>query len=1009
MPSIRAQSTLAGLTLLFLIHYCPSTAAIDFLRDIQPIFAEHCAQCHGVDEKTRAAELRLDIESAALRGGESGKPAIVPGKPDESELMRRIQASDTEILMPPPDHKKPLSAKQVEAMRQWIAAGAKYEAHWSFTVPQKTELPDVNVHPVDAWVKARLAAEGLALSPSADSATLCRRIYLDLIGLPPSPVDLAEFERQGANATIEQLLSSDRFGEKWARIWMDAARYSDTNGYEKDLKREQWKWRDWVIDAFNRDLPYDQFIIEQIAGDLLPDPTPSQIIATGYLRNSMINEEGAIIPEQFRMTEMFDRIDCIGKSILGLTTQCAQCHSHKFDPLTQTEYYGMFAFLNNSYEARSWVYTPEQQQQIADIKVKITESEANIRSTRPNWQTELTAWEQALLQDKAVWEPLKMMELGSVSGLNHPTQEHDASILMLGHTSADVFFIAQPDLRGVTGMQLEALNHRDLPHNGPGRSNLGTWIIQELEVLTQTPDSKEWVKQKLVNASADYSNAEQKDADGKNGSGPVAFLIDGKDEFKWKSDRGVGIRNQPSVAVVQFEKPLELPEGTQFKIVLRMGDMLGCCRISLTRSANPSAPTVDHHAMLALYTPTTDRTEEQTGAIFSAWRSSVAELKPINQQIATWRSGFPQAPTSVLHMFQREPHNARTTHLLDRGAWDKPLTPVQPHVPSSMHAFGADLPKDRLGFAKWLVDPRSPLTSRVAVNRVWQSVFGIGLVETSEDFGTRAAVPAYRELLDWLAVDFMQHGWSHKRLLRQIMTSATYQQRSTVSQELWQRDPRNTLIARGPRFRVDAEVVRDIALVSAGLMTHQMGGPSVIPPVPQNVLDYNYVYPDYWKPAEGPQRYRRAVYGFRKRSMPDPVMSSFDAPNADFSCVRRVRSNTPLAALTGMNETVFVEAARALALRVLREASPTEFDRIDYIYKLCTARTPSDAQRKELLAMLATQRKRLAEGWLNAKEVATGDAGTLPELPTGTTPQDAAVWTLVARVILNLDETISKN
>ena len=371
---------LTSLTWLALVD-SPIAAEVDFQRDIQPILAEHCTACHGVDAEDRQGELRLDLRDAALKGGESGTAAIVPGKPLDSELIRRITSTDEATMMPPPSQKKPLSPAQMDALKTWITEGAKYEAHWAFTPPQKEALPGVGTaHPVDAFVIDRLKQEQLAPSPRATDAALCRRIYLDLIGLPPSPQELQEFAQQGTDATIQKLLASERFGEKWARHWLDLARYSDTNGYEKDLQREQWAWRDWVIEALNKDMPYDQFLVEQIAGDLLPNGTQSQLIATGFLRNSMINEEGAIVAEQFRMVEMFDRIDCIGKSVLGLSTQCAQCHTHKFDPITHDEYYGLFGFLNNSYEAQSWVYTPEQLTQVAEIQKKITAAEDRIRA-----------------------------------------------------------------------------------------------------------------------------------------------------------------------------------------------------------------------------------------------------------------------------------------------------------------------------------------------------------------------------------------------------------------------------------------------------------------------------------------------------------------------------------------------------------------------------------------------------------------------------------------------------
>lgn len=988
-------------------------ADVDFQRDVRPILADHCLACHGPDAATRKGGLRLDQRATALKGGRSGLAAIVPGQPGRSELLRRVSSHEAETVMPPPKQKKPLSGKQIDTLAKWIAEGASYENHWAFTPPVKAGLPSVGAaHPIDAFVTARLKELHLSLSPAAPSAALYRRLYLDLIGLPPSPGELAACGRDGYEATVERLLGSERFGEKWARHWLDVARYSDTNGYEKDLRREQWVWRDWVVEALNRDMPYDQFLVEQVAGDLLPGAGQSQRIATGFLRNSMINEEGAIIPEEFRMVEMFDRMDCLGKAVLGLTTQCAQCHSHKFDPLTQDEYYGMFAFLNNSYEAQSWVYTPEQLRALADLRARIAAVEERIRAARPQWAEELAAWEQERARQRVAWEPLVFVEMNSVSGLNHPTQEADRSVLMIGHPSDDVYLIAEPDLTGVTGLQLEALTHGDLPHNGPGRGRDGAWAVRELEVFVKKPGGKDWEKLKLVNATADFSEPERRQGDKKKASGPVAFLIDGSDETTWRSDRGPGRRNEPSVAVVQFEKPLTLPRGTQLKVVLRTDGgvgMLGCCRLSITRQPGPAAPPVDHAAMLALRTPAAERTPEQLAAVFAAWRAGVPELKAQSDEIDALRKSAPRPLTSVLHLREREPANARPTYLLSRGVWDKPVRKVEPHVPAALHPFPPDAPRNRLGFARWLADRSSPLTARVAVNRVWQAVFGVGLVETPEDFGTRAPSPVYRELLDWLAVDFMDHGWSQKHLIRTVVTSAVYRQSSRATPELLERDPRNAWLARGPRFRADAEVVRDIALCASGLLVHKLGGPSVIPPVPQNVLDYNFTYPDYWKPAEGPERYRRTLYGFRKRSMPDPVMASFDGPNGDFACARRTRSNTPLAALTVLNEPVFVEASRALALRVLREGGPDDTLRIDYALLLCVARPARPAERETLLALLQSTRRRLAEGWLNPREITTGDPAKLPPLPDGTTPQDAAAWTVVARVLLNLDETVTKN
>ncbi|MFM8891957.1 MAG: PSD1 and planctomycete cytochrome C domain-containing protein [Planctomycetia bacterium] len=1014
-----------------------AAAAADFQADIQPILAEHCTHCHGPDAGTRQAGLRLDAAAGALRGGESGRPAIVPGNPAASELVSRIHATDPDVVMPPPAEQKPLSVEQKKLLEAWIAAGAGYDAHWAFVPPRKAPVPAVPqaATPIDAFVRGHLAARGLSAAPPADPATLCRRLYLDIVGLPPSPDDLAAYHRDGYEKTVDRLLASPRYGEKWARHWLDLARYSDSNGYEKDLPREMWAWRDWVIAAFNRDLPYDRFVIEQIAGDLLPpaerdQATQDQIVATGFLRNSMINEEGAIIPEEFRMVEMFDRIDCLGKAVLGLTAQCAQCHTHKFDPLTQDEYYGLFAFLNDTHEARSYVYTREQLASLAAIRSEVAAAEEEIRRMRPAWATEMDAWAADVAAKLPEWTAVRMEEMHSGGLLTHPTQRADGSILMIGHRDNEIFLESTPDLAGVTGLELEALTDGDLFMNGPGRD--GPWLIGRLRAQAKRPGAKDWEDLKLVNATADFAAAEQtvprpgvdpkKAGDTPGGPpptvsvGPAANLVDADELSAWSADRGHLLRHQPAAAVVQFEKPLDLPAGTALRIALTwsavkpgLGDgMLGCCRVSLTKTPSPAAPPIDHGAILAARKTAAERDDADRAALFAAWRKTLPEAAASNERIVAAWAKAPVASTTVLHVASRPPAHTRVTHALDRGVWNQPTHVVPPHVPASLHPLArADVPP-RLAFATWLVDPRSPLAARVAVNRVWQAIFGQGLVETPDDFGTRTPLPEYRDLLDWLAVDFTERGSSQKDLVRQIVMSDTYRQSSVATPDVLARDPANRLLARGPRFRPDAEVVRDLVLAVSGLLSEKIGGPSVYPPVPQNILDFNYTKIS-WPTATGPDRYRRSLYTFRRRSMPDPALGTLDAPGGDVSCARRLRSNTPLAALTGLNEPVFVEAARALALRTLREAGPADDARVERAFLLCTARPPSADEKQELLGFLAAQRKRLADGWLDPREVATGEAGALPNLPAGSTPQDAAAWTLVARVLLNLDETVTKN
>jgi mono/diheme cytochrome c family protein len=1014
----------------------------DFARDVQPILSGHCFHCHGPDEASRKGGLRLDTVEGAFAGGDSGDPALVAGKAAASALFQRVLTTDPDEIMPPPKEKKPLTPEQIDILRRWIDGGGTYSRHWSFVPPIRPAPPTVQsaqpapTHPLDALVHARLAREHLSPAPPAPAETLVRRIHLDVVGLPPSPDEVRAFvaadavnRRDAVAALVDRLLAFPAFGEKWARPWLDAARYADSNGYEKDFVREQWAWRDWVIDALNRDLPYDQFIVDQVAGDLRPGAGQDGLVATGFLANGLVNEEGAVVPEQFRTEGMFDRMDALGKSVLGLTLQCAQCHTHKFDPITHDEYFGLYAFLNNAADAQSWVYDTAALRQIDRLREDIAFQEARVQAEVPDWFTRYAAWEkhQRAALSAVVWSPLRVVDSLALSGLNHPVAQPDDSVLTLGHrTTRDemVFTLAETPLEGATGLRLEVLTHDDLPFGGPGRSRYGTWALTELIVEAREPGNETWEKLDLTRATADFSEPEGPleeewtdpgaDKDRKRNRGPVAFLIDGNDLTAWRADRGPGRRNADSVAVVQFATPLTRPPGTQLRVRMKnfhSGDnngdetmMVGRFRMSLTVSPNPEA--IGQATALAL--SHAQRTADQRADLLAAWRVSEPSLAAYTEDIEALYARWPAPRTSVLHLARRSPGLERPTHRLDRGAWDKPADVVAPHVPAFLHPLPADAPRDRLTFARWLVDRQSPLTARVAVNRVWQSIFGTGLVETAEDFGTRALVPPQAEVLDWLAVDFMETGWSVKHLIRTILTSETYQQDSRTTPEALERDPKNELLARGPRFRLEAETIRDLALASSGLLHEQLGGPSIYPPVPENLLTFNFTTIP-WPVAQGPDRYRRALYVFRRRSMPDPVMASFDAPAGDVSCVRRPRSNTALAALTGLNETVFTEAACALALRILHEAPADEEARADHGFRLVIARAPTTPERSALLSMVARHRRDLAEGALDATRLLGVDAGTAPSLPDGVTHHDAAAWTLAARVLLNLDETLSKN
>ncbi len=1014
--------------------------AVDFSRDIQPVLAEHCFHCHGKDENTRKGGLRLDDRESALKGGKGDGPAIVPGQPEKSALLARIHSKDADEVMPPPKEKKPITAADAEKLRQWIAEGAPYAGHWSFVTPTKAPLPARSAHPVDAFILSRLQKEGLAMSPPAAPEALCRRLHLDLIGLPPTPSALDAFAKAtttkgldaAATELADTLMKDRRFGEKWARHWLDVARYSDSNGFEKDLPRDQWAWRDWVINALNSDLPYDRFIIEQIAGDLLPGSSQDQRIATGFLRNSMLNEEGAIIPEEWRMEAMFDRMDAIGSGVLGLSVRCAQCHSHKFDPITQKEYFGLFAFVNNTYEAKSWVYTKEAEQAITKVHAGIRQATDDLKKAHPDWEKQLAGWEADELKrwQQTAWTVVKAEDTHSSSELNHPVVLPDDSILTLGHptTSGDIHLFAEPKLENVTAIRLEVLTHGDLPMNGPGRSYKGSWALSELIVEAKPPGSNQWQRLKLKNATADFEEplaamepewANPSDKDNRRLRGPASFLADGEARTAWRADRGPGRRNTDSVAVAQFEQPVTLPTGTKLKVALLLehsdggngyrNTMIGRFRVALTQAPDPRVGRTPYAAILALQTPPAERTSEQKQSIFNAWRLATPAMASFNDRMAKQWDAYPEAQTTVLHLAERAPADHRETRRLERGAWNQGKEIVPPHVPAALHPLASNTTPTRLTFGQWLADKRSPLTARVAVNRLWQAVFGLGIVETAEDFGTRSPEPSHQELLDWLAVDFMEHGWSQKHLLRTLVTSAAYRQSAQTTPALLERDPRNRLLARGPRFRVEAEVVRDIVLAASGLLTDKFGGPSIFPPVPASVLDFNFFRPDYWKPAEDATRYSRALYVFRKRSMPDPALMTFDAPTGDTACTRRPRSNSPLAALTAMNEPIFVEAAQALALRVLREGGADDHARLEHAFRLCTSRRPSEAELSPLLQLLQSRRERLKRGELKAVDLAFSPLTKLQAIPPEATPNEIAAWAIVSRVLLNLDETIAKN
>jgi hypothetical protein len=1006
---------------------------IDFQRDVRPILADNCFKCHGRDEGARKGKLRLDIREHALKGGRSGDPAIVPGKPPESELVQRIETDVESKHMPPAKSGKKLTAKQIDVLRRWVAAGANYQRHWAFVPPVRAAVPKVKQAdwvrtPIDAFLLARLEREGLKPSAEAKRVTLLRRLSLDLIGLPPTPEEIDTFLKDknadSYEKQVDRLLRSPHYGERWARFWLDGARYADSDGFEKDKPRQVWAYRDWVVNAFNRDLPYDKFIIEQIAGDLLVNPTQEQLVATGFLRNSMINEEGGIDPEQFRMAAMFDRMDALGKSVLGLTIQCAQCHNHKYDPITQEDYYRLFAYLNDTHEASIAVYTADEQKKRAEVLRKIREVEEGLRNNAPDWRKMMAAWEAKVKDDQPAWTVVPVKNAGDNS--QRYVYHDDGSLTAWGYapTKWASKFSGKTTVKKVTGFRLEMLTDQNLPLGGPGRSPLGLFALSEILIDIadpKTPDKTTRVK--LVSATADFAN-EEKPLEAmfddrtkkKRVTGPVSFAIDGKDDTAWGIDAGPGRRNVDRKAVFVPEKPVELPDGAVLTMHLKQmhggwnsddnqNNNLGRFRFSVTSAEHPVADPLPRRVRDLLTVPAADRTPEQMQTVFAYWRTTVDEWKDASAEIEKLWKEHPVG-ASQLTMAARKVH--RPTFVLARGDFLKPDHEVKPGVPSALHALPDGAESNRLGLAKWLVSPKSPTTARAIVNRVWQAYFGTGLVATSEDFGIQGETPSHPELLDWLAVEFMERGWSLKHLHRLIVTSAAYRQSSKMTPELLQKDPANRLLARGPRFRVEGETVRDIALAASGLLNPKLGGQPVYPPAPDILFKPPASYgPKTWIEDKGEGRYRRALYTFRFRSVPYPVLTSFDTPNGDASCVRRARSNTPLQALATLNETLFVECARGLAQKALTDGGITDRERAVYAFRRCTGRKPTDRELDVLLAFLEKQTKKFSAGDAKPWDLAN-DAERPTKYPRGITGAQAAAWTATARLLLNLDETITK-
>lgn len=1006
-------------------------AEIDFSLDVLPILSDVCYKCHGPDDESREADLRLDDEQSAKldRGGYA---VVKPGVADKSELILRILSDDEAYVMPPSDSGKTLTSDQKEVLRSWIDQGAEWATHWSFISPERPAVPVLpeeapehwSKNPIDAFVFEKIYHAKVTPSPAASPETLLRRLYLDLTGLPPTLEERQAFlsdTRPGSyDRLVERLLASPHYGERWGRHWLDAARYSDSDGYEKDLRRTNWFYRDWVIEAINSDKPYSDFIVEQIAGDLLPHAGQDEIVATGFLRNSMVNEEGGADPEQFRVEGLFDRMDAIGKAILGLTTQCAQCHSHKYDPLTHEDYFGLFAYLNNCNESTIAVYTLDEQKQIYSIRNRILEREQKLRMSLPTWREELSKWAEENRELTTEWSVLQV-ERENYTGQKFEILD-DGSILSQSYAPPNETnnFLSESARERITAVRLELLTHPDLPRGGPGRSIYGTNALTEFEVsYVDAAGAQHNVN--IASASANISVPQRKLGepfiDDRRGPeervvGPIDFAIDGDAKTAWTTNDMAATRNQSRSAVFVLSEPIENAE----KLILRLkqehggkfgnqrhSNVAGRFRFSTTDAPQAVADPLPTIVREIVSRRPDDWDESDWRSAFSHWRKTRPEWSGVNAEIDQLLSKYPEG-TNQYVISERSQDNRRVTYRMDRGNFLSPAEVVEPHTPSFLHALPNDAPANRLTLARWLVDRQSPTTARALVNRVWQAYFGTGIVETSEDLGSQSSPPSHPDLLDWLAVEFMDSGWSLKHLQRLIVTSATYQQASAASETRRKADPYNRLLARGPRVRVDAEIVRDIFLSASGLLDPRIGGPTIYPPAPRFLFLPPASYGEKpWDTSNGSERYRRSLYVQAYRSVPYPPLQVFDAPNGNASCVRRTRSNTPIQALTLLNEPQFVESAQALARRLLNIDCNSPNDRVIAAYELLLSREPTDEEVSTVVDFLSDCRKQLRAGQLDAVAVAG-----LPEGANWERSLDLAAWTLVSRCLLNLDETITK-
>ncbi len=1004
-------------------------AAVDFAKEVEPILVKRCSECHGADQQK--AKLRLDSRAAAQAPAKSGKVALVPGKAAESELLTRVISSDPDEVMPPKGER--LSSAEVDILKRWIEEGAVWPetdplAHWAFRAPVRPLVPVVQGkdwvrNEVDHFILARLEAEKLAPQPEADRATLIRRLSLDLTGLPPTWADVETFVKDPSERAyetlVDRLLASPHYGEHMARGWLDLARYADSNGYQVDLARSIWPYRDWVIRAFNQNLPFDQFTVEQLAGDLLPEPTLDQRIATGFNRNTKINDEGGGDAEEYRTKAVKDRVATLGTAWLGLTLNCAECHTHKYDPVTQEEYYRLYAFFNNTTDGGNYSTAPT----VEVPKPDLSTTEAHLKRQLEAARSERAALDKALPEKQAAWESqvkargdvwrtLVLTNVVSTGGSGY-TNLADGSVLATGVNPIydTITFEADTALTGIRAVLLEVLPDPSLPKNGPGRWGAsGNFILDEF-AISVTPSSAAEAK----DSAPGFLEIESATADWEQQYYRAEHAVDRNPKTGWAIGPRFGERH---FLIARLKEPAGFEAGSKltfrFEHYHGSSHCIGRFRVSVATESDEAAlwpMSADIRAIVLQ--PASARTAEDAGRLASHFRSLQPKYRQLEREIIRLEGRERELATkkySTLVIAERKEPEPRPTRIHMRGNFLEPGKEVTPGVPAAFPGLPSGVPANRLALAKWLVDPSNPLTARVTVNRFWEQFFGTGLVKTSEDFGRQGEAPSHPELIDWLATEFMASGWDVKAMQKRLVMSATYRQNAATDAVRLEKDYYNRLVSRGPRFRMDAEMIRDHALAVSGLLQNKVGGPSVHPEqLPNLWKEIGFLRPeigmDEWPISEGPDLYRRAVYTFWRRVCTYPTFATFDAPSRDVCVARRPRTNTPLQALAALNDPTLLEAARVFAQRILLEGGRTDDERVAFAFRTCLGRQPTLNETARLRAFLEQQVRGFQGDPAAARTlVQVGSA----EVPDANDVRTVAAWMMVANVLFNLDETLTK-